>query len=110
MLVQLLTGAHAWNANFGDGSREHFGVWHSGVLGVESMTTGRFWLCFLVALYDRSINWACQRGHWPFQAWRRRLPDQSTMSRAAALALTPQGSTLIGDALPPESETLCFPD
>lgn len=33
------------------------------------------------ALHDRSILWACQRRHWPVQAWRRRLPDQSTMSR-----------------------------
>jgi DDE family transposase len=33
------------------------------------------------ALHDRSILWACQRAHWPVQAWRRRLPDQSTMSR-----------------------------
>lgn len=33
------------------------------------------------ALHDRSILWACQRSSWPVQAWRRRLPDQSTMSR-----------------------------
>lgn len=33
------------------------------------------------ALHDRSVLWACQRRHWPMQAWRRRLPDQSTMSR-----------------------------
>lgn len=33
------------------------------------------------ALYDRSILWACRRRSWPVQAWRRRLPDQSTMSR-----------------------------
>lgn len=33
------------------------------------------------ALHDRSILWACQRRNWPMQAWRRRLPDQSTMSR-----------------------------
>lgn len=33
------------------------------------------------ALHDRSIWWACRRGNWPVQAWRRRLPDQSTMSR-----------------------------
>lgn len=33
------------------------------------------------AMHDRSIWWACQRCHWPVQAWRRRLPDQSTMSR-----------------------------
>lgn len=36
---------------------------------------------FWAALHDRSILWACQRRHWPGQAWRRRLPDQSTMSR-----------------------------
>jgi len=33
------------------------------------------------AQHDRSINWACQRGNWPKEAWRRRLPDQSTVSR-----------------------------
>lgn len=33
------------------------------------------------ALHDRPIVWACQRVNWPPQAWRRRLPDQSTMSR-----------------------------
>jgi hypothetical protein len=33
------------------------------------------------ALHDRSILWATKRQSWPVQAWRRRLPDQSTMSR-----------------------------
>lgn len=33
------------------------------------------------ALHDRAIDWACRRSSWPVQAWRRRLPDQSTMSR-----------------------------
>lgn len=33
------------------------------------------------ALHDRSIDWACKRTNWPMQAWRRRLPDQSAMSR-----------------------------
>ena len=33
------------------------------------------------ALHDRPIVWACKRRNWPPQAWRRRLPDQSTMSR-----------------------------
>lgn len=33
------------------------------------------------ALHDRPISWACRRASWPMQAWRRRLPDQSTMSR-----------------------------
>lgn len=32
-------------------------------------------------LHDRPISWACARRSWPPQAWRRRLPDQSTMSR-----------------------------
>lgn len=32
-------------------------------------------------LHDRPIDWACRRCNWPCQAWRRRLPDQSTMSR-----------------------------
>jgi len=33
------------------------------------------------ALHDRPICWACERRNWPMQAWRRKLPDQSTMSR-----------------------------
>lgn len=32
-------------------------------------------------LHDRPISWACARANWPAQAWRRALPDQSTMSR-----------------------------
>ena len=36
---------------------------------------------FWAALHDRSILWATQRRNWPAQAWRRGLPDQSTMSR-----------------------------
>lgn len=33
------------------------------------------------ALHDRPVSWACRRSSWPMQAWRRVLPDQSTMSR-----------------------------
>lgn len=33
------------------------------------------------ALHERPVSWACQRCNWPVQAWRRPLPDQSTMSR-----------------------------
>ena len=33
------------------------------------------------ALHDRPVNWACERKHWPIQAWRRKLPSQSAMSR-----------------------------
>ncbi len=33
------------------------------------------------ALHHRPVNWACKRCNWPVQAWRRKLPDQSTMSR-----------------------------
>ncbi len=33
------------------------------------------------ALHDRPTSWACERVNWPVQAWRRKLPDQSTMSR-----------------------------
>lgn len=36
---------------------------------------------FWAALHDRPISWACRRSNWPIQAWRRALPDQSTMSR-----------------------------
>lgn len=32
-------------------------------------------------LHDRPVSWACDRRNWPMQAWRRSLPDQSTMSR-----------------------------
>lgn len=32
-------------------------------------------------LHDRPISWACVPGHWPPARFRRRLPDQSTMSR-----------------------------
>jgi hypothetical protein len=38
-------------------------------------------LLLWAALHDRSISWACRRENWPMQAWRRDLPDQSTMSR-----------------------------
>jgi len=37
------------------------------------------------ALHDRPVSWACQRKNWPMQAWRRALPDQSTMSRRLRL-------------------------
>lgn len=33
------------------------------------------------ALHQRPVSWACRRSSWPVQAWRRVLPDQSTMSR-----------------------------
>ena len=36
------------------------------------------------ALHDRPVSWACERGNWPMQAWRRALPDQSTMSWRSA--------------------------
>ena len=36
---------------------------------------------FWAALHDRPISWACKRSNWPIQACRRKLPDQSTMSR-----------------------------
>lgn len=32
-------------------------------------------------LHDRPVIWACERRNWPMQAWRRELPNQSTMSR-----------------------------
>ena len=38
-------------------------------------------LLLWAALHDRPVSWACRRSSWPVQAWRRRLPDQSTMSR-----------------------------
>jgi hypothetical protein len=36
---------------------------------------------FWAALHNQSINWASKRRNWPMQAWRRRLPHQSTLSR-----------------------------
>lgn len=33
------------------------------------------------ALHQRPVDWATKRENWPMQAWRRALPDQSTMSR-----------------------------
>lgn len=33
------------------------------------------------ALHDRPVSWACRRSSWSPAAWRRKLPDQSTMSR-----------------------------
>jgi hypothetical protein len=33
------------------------------------------------ALHDRPVSWACRRENWPTARHRRRLPDQSTMSR-----------------------------
>lgn len=33
------------------------------------------------ALHQRPVSWGCKRSNWPVQAWRRRLPEQSTMSR-----------------------------
>lgn len=39
-------------------------------------------------LHDRPVSWACDRRNWPMQAWRRSLPDQSTMSRRLARAQT----------------------
>jgi len=70
---------------------------------------------FWAALHDRSIDWACRRSSWPASAWRRRLPDQSTMSRRlrdtrlleeinAVIACLqrelPRGRTLIVDGKP----------
>jgi len=50
---------------------------------VRAAYTNRDVLAVLLfaALHDRPISWACRRSNWPAQAWRRRLPDQSTMSR-----------------------------
>lgn len=67
------------------------------------------------ALHDRPVSWACRRSSWPVSAWRRRLPDQSTMSRRlrdprlideldAVIRLLqrtiPAGSSLIADGKP----------
>lgn len=78
------------------------------------------------AMHDRSISWACQRRNWPMQAWRRALPDQSTMSRrlrhpdTMGVLLTvlmavqgggPVGAVLVADGKPLElSEYTRDPD
>lgn len=33
------------------------------------------------ALHHRPVSWACRRSSWSPYAWRRQLPDQSTVSR-----------------------------
>src|SRR5262249_34111404 len=38
-------------------------------------------LLLWAAAHERPVSWACRRASWPMQAWRRALPDQSTMSR-----------------------------
>jgi hypothetical protein len=59
------------------------------------------------ALHDRPVSWACERRNWPMQAWRRKLPDQSTMSRrlrkpATMLALRQLAYLLQEDRSPGE--------
>jgi hypothetical protein len=50
---------------------------HGAVYDNRSILAVLLW----AALHDRSILWASQRRNWPMQAWRRPLPDQSTLSR-----------------------------
>jgi hypothetical protein len=58
-------------------------------------------------LHDRPVNWACDRRNWPMQAWRRSLPDQSTMSRRLARADTQHMLQELMDRLEPiEREAL----
>jgi hypothetical protein len=52
-------------------------------------------------LHDRPVNWACDRRNWPMQAWRRSLPDQSTMSRRLAHAQTRALLEMLLDQLAP---------
>lgn len=47
------------------------------VYSYENVLAVLFW----AALHDRPISWACKRENWPVQAWRRKLPSQSAMSR-----------------------------
>lgn len=68
------------------------------------------------AMHDRPISWACQRKNWPMQAWRRKLPDQSTMSRRLrhpavlevllALLLVVQGDDPVGEVLVADGKPL----
>ena len=52
-------------------------------------------------LHDRPVNWACDRRNWPMQAWRRSLPDQSTMSRRLARSSTQALLEMLLDRLAP---------
>jgi hypothetical protein len=52
-------------------------------------------------LHDRPVSWACNRCNWPMQAWRRSLPDQSTMSRRLAHPRTQVCLTMLLDHLAP---------
>lgn len=68
------------------------------------------------ALHDRPVSWACERGNWPMQAWRRALPDQSTMSRRLrhpetlnvllALLMAVQGGRSAGEVLVADGKPL----
>ena len=68
------------------------------------------------ALHDRPVSWACERGNWPMQAWRRALPDQSTMSRRLrhpetlnvllALLMAVQGDRSAGEVLVADGKPL----
>jgi len=68
------------------------------------------------AIHDRPISWACQRRHWPMQAWRRDLPDQSTMSRRLrhpatldvllALLMAVQGHGPVGEVVVADGKPL----
>lgn len=58
-------------------------------------------------LHDRPVCWACDRRSWPMQAWRRSLPDQSTMSRRLAQARMQTCLTMLLDRVSPiEREAL----
>lgn len=62
---------------------------------------------FWAVLHDRPVSWACDRRHWPMQAWRRSLPDQSTMSRRLHHASTHAALTMLLDRLaPPRRDAL----
>jgi hypothetical protein len=52
-------------------------------------------------LHDRPVSWACDRRNWPMQAWRRSLPDQSTMSRRLGCASTRPMLEALMDRLQP---------
>jgi hypothetical protein len=68
------------------------------------------------AIHDRPISWACERRNWPMQAWRRTLPDQSTMSRRLrhpdlvsmllTLLLAVQGDEPVGQVLVADGKPL----
>jgi len=50
-------------------------------------------------VHDRPVYWACQRRHWPLEAWRKTLISQSQMSRRLRTFAVHQVLTQLESAL-----------